>query len=79
MHFEYLYGSSSLVDEIYKASLCCLEPHLLGVMNEEFEKLKNEYKYVYYTFYSIPKGATVLLSFFFLSFFLGIINLKMEE
>lgn len=40
-----MYGSPTLVKEIYKASLVCLEPELISTMTEEFEKLKDEFKY----------------------------------
>lgn len=40
-----MYGSSKLVNEIYKASLLCLEPNLKSIMTEEFEKLKEEFMY----------------------------------
>lgn len=46
IRFEFMYGSRSLVNEIYKASLVCLEPELVNIMTEEFEKLSNEFKYV---------------------------------
>lgn len=46
IRFEYMYGSRSLVKEIYKASLVCLEPELIDAMTEEFEKLNDEFKYV---------------------------------
>jgi len=46
IRFEYMYGSRTLVDEIYKASLVCLEPNLISVMTEEFKKLNDEFKYV---------------------------------
>lgn len=42
-----MYGSRTLVKEIYKASLVCLEPDLISTMTEEFEKLKDEFKYLY--------------------------------
>lgn len=48
IHFEYMYGSRSLVKEIYKASLVCLEPELINAMTEEFEKLSIEFKYVFW-------------------------------
>lgn len=48
IRFEYMYGSRTLVEEIYKASLVCLEPDLIMVMTEEFEKLKDEFEYVLY-------------------------------
>lgn len=50
IRFEFMYGSRTLVKEIYKASLVCLEPHLISIMTEEFEKLKDEFKYVWYLF-----------------------------
>lgn len=46
IRFEYMYGSRTLVEEIYKASLVCLEPDLIMIMTEEFEKLKDEFEYV---------------------------------
>lgn len=39
--------------EIYNASLVCLDPHLTSDMAVEFEKLKEEFKYVIKIFPSI--------------------------
>ncbi|XP_050430792.1 U3 small nucleolar RNA-associated protein 6 homolog [Adelges cooleyi] len=43
IRFEYDFGSSSLVDEIYKASLLCLEPQHIDTMKTEFEVIKNKF------------------------------------
>jgi len=46
IRFEYMYGSRRYVRAIFEASLTSLNPDLISGMTEEFEKLKEEFKYV---------------------------------
>lgn len=64
IRFECLYGSRSLVKEIYNASLVCLEPDLISVMTDEFEKLKVEFKYVLWLYIFMFLNIILILLIF---------------
>ncbi|XP_050443525.1 uncharacterized protein LOC126847389 [Adelges cooleyi] len=44
IRFEYMFGNRLLVDEIYKASLLCLEDDNINIMKSKFNAIKSEYK-----------------------------------